>query len=260
MNVICVIADKPHRPFYEALAFDDGHLRFFDLAEAQESVGVCGMSVMILDAGYTPDAGLLLLKRIKQCCVSVPVIFLTDVSSEEAVIAAFKAGAREYFRKPVDQAELLATVRNLARLKQATVDTRVPHTAQVIDPQGSGVFRLNSDLPDGILKTVRYLKENLAKEVYLDDVAEEAGMSKFHFCRIFKDHVGMTPMQFLTVNRIERAKALMRKEGASITSVVYKVGFNDVSEFNRQFKKVTGKTPSAFRESLKKQDTEPIAG
>lgn len=259
MDVICVIADQTHRPFYEALAFEEGRLRFFDLAEAPESVGACGISVMILDAGYTPDAGLLLLKRIKQCCVSVPVIFLTDVSSEEVVIAAFKGGAREYFRKPVDQTVLLATVMNLARLRHATVDTRVPHTAQGIGAEGSDAFRLSSNLPDGILKTVRYLKDNLAEKIYLDEVAEEAGMSKFHFCRIFKDHVGMTPMQFLTQNRIERAKLLMRKEGSSITSVIYKVGFNDISEFNRQFKKVTGKTPSAFRESLKKQDSEPIA-
>lgn len=257
MEYICITADQAHRHFYEGLHLDEGRFRFVALAEAYESVGACGVSIVILDAGYTPDAGLLLLKRLKQCCVSVPIIFLTDVSSEDVVIAAFKAGAREYFRKPVDQAELQATITDLASLRRATVDSRIPHTTHpAID---SSPLRLSSDLPDGILKTVNYLKGNLSEKIYLDEVADKAGMSKFHFCRIFKDHVGMTPMQFLTISRIERAKVLMRKGGTSITSVIYKVGFNDVSEFNRQFKKVTGQTPSAFKESLKKDHGESLA-
>lgn len=258
MEQIIIIADQAHRTFYEGLTIDEGRLCFFDPAEAQESIGACGVSVVILDAGYTPDTALQLLKRLKQCCVSVPVVFVTDVSSEEVVIAAFRAGAREYFRKPVDMAALQTAIADLASLRRNTVNTRIPHTVHGGDEAGSAV-QLRSDLPDGILKTVHYLKENLSEEIYLEEVADKAGMSKFHFCRTFKDHVGMTPMQFLTLNRIERAKMLMRKGGTSITTVGYKVGFNDIGEFNRQFKKVTGQTPSAFKDGMNKVVAESLA-
>ncbi len=258
MDRICIIADPGNRPFYESLDIDQWQLSFFDLDDALRSVGTCGYSIMVLDAGHSPDTGLRLLKRIKECCVSIPVIFLTDVSSEELAISVFRSGAREYFRKPVDRAELVATVRDLVLLRQTTLDSRVPHTAPNRVPAGGRPVRLTPDLPDGILKTVRYLEENLAEEIYLEEVAGEAGMSKFHFCRTFKDNLGMTPMQFLTISRIERAKVLMRKGGTSISSVVFQVGFNDISEFNRQFKKVTGMTPSAFRESVR-QNMEAVA-
>jgi len=259
MDTICIIADKEHRPFYEALDMEAERLFFADLAEAEETIGACGISVIILDSGYTPQAGLSLLTRIKRCCVSVPVIFLTDISSEEVVRGAYKAGAREYFSKPVNHAELLAAIMTLARIKSVNRQVRIPRPSNFSITDGNGLFHLSSDIPEGILKSVHYVNENLSEKIYLDKVAEQAGMSKYHFCRIFKDYIGMTPIQFLTIRRIERAKAMLRKGGFSIASVVFNVGFNDVSEFNRQFKKVTGQTPSAFKKSIKMNPPEFIA-
>lgn len=256
---IVVVTDRANRFFYEALLIDDERIVIHDIAVANESFGICGSTVMLLDSGHAPEKGLQLLARVKKCCVSVPIIFLTDVSSEELVISAFKAGVREYFKKPVGMSELRNSIVTLLSLRRSTVDTRIPHTARQEMTEQGETHPLNSDLPDGLLRTVRYLKEHLAENIYLDKVAEEAGMSKFHFCRIFKESLGMSPMQFLTISRIERAKALLRKSGASITSVIYTVGFNDISGFNRQFKKVTGMTPSTFKESLKRHSPESMA-
>lgn len=257
---IVVVTERTNRFFYEALMIDEERIEIYDLAEANESFGFCGYTVMLLDTGYTPEKGLQLLARVKKCCTSVPIIFLTDVSSEELVISAFKAGIREYFKKPVSMYELQNTIVTLLNLRRCTVDTRIPHTAlQAMIRQGDDTTPLNSDLSDGLLRTIRYLKEHLAENICLDEVAEEAGMSKFHFCRIFKESIGMSPMQYLTISRIERAKALLRKSGATITSVIYSVGFNDISGFNRQFKKVTGMTPSTFKESLKSHQSESLA-
>jgi AraC-like DNA-binding protein/CheY-like chemotaxis protein len=250
-NPIIVVTDRANRLFYEALIIDDERIVIHDLADVYESFGICGCTVLLLDTGHTPEKGLQLLARVKTCCMSVPIIFLTDVSSEELVISAFKAGVREYFKKPVSMPELQNSIVTLLRLRRSTVDTRIPHTVhQGLIEQGE-TLTLNSELPDGLLRTVRYLNEHLTENIHLDKVAEEAGMSKYHFCRIFKKSLGMSPMQFLTISRIELAKVLLRKSGASITSVIYKVGFNDISGFNRQFKKLTGMTPTDFKESLK---------
>lgn len=253
---IIVVTDRANRTFYEALEIKDERVAIHDLTEAYESFGTCGSTVMLLDAGHSPEKGLQLLTRIRKCCVSVPVIFLTDVSSEEVVISAFKAGVREYFKQPVNMSELQKCIETLLKLRRSTVDTRIPHnTRQERIDQGSDLF-LHSGTHDGLLRTVRYLKEHLDEDISLDKVSEEAGMSKFHFCRIFKESFGMSPMQFLTFNRIERAKVLMQKSGLSISSVIFKVGFNDISGFNRQFKKVTGMTPSTFKASLRRAPPE----
>jgi AraC family transcriptional regulator len=256
---LVVVTDPANRLFYEALLIEDERVVIHDITEANESFGVCGSAVILLDSGPSPEKGLQLLKRIKKCCASVPVIFLTDVSSEELVISAFKAGVREYFKKPVNMSELQNSIVALLNLRRTTIETRIPYTARQEMTELSDTLPLNSDLSDGLLRTVSYLKEHLAENICLNKMAEEAGMSKFNFCRIFKESLGMSPMQFLTVSRIERAKALLRKSGASITSVIYMVGFNDISGFNRQFKKATGMSPSTFKKSLKGHSPESIA-
>ena len=253
---IIVITDLANRAFYETLSIPGEQVMLCDLHESVDSVGRCGCNVMLLDCGRNPETGLKLLARINKCCVSAPVVFLTDTSSEELVIAAFKAGAREYFKRPFDPAELIATVVKLGARRNASSAPRFPTAAQLAAVGSDHPSPSNPGLPDWLLRSVQFMQDNLAEEIYLEHVAKKAGMSKFHFCRTFKDYLGMTPMQYLMVNRIKKAKSLMSNYGTTITSVIYKVGFNDISEFNRQFKKVTGMTPSAFRESLRKEPPE----
>ncbi len=61
-------------------------------------------------------------------------------------------------------------------------------------------------------------------------------MSKFHFCRIFKKYVGITPMQYAINMRLKKAMTLLQRKDLSISTVAMKAGFRDLSEFNKQFK------------------------
>jgi AraC family transcriptional regulator len=75
-------------------------------------------------------------------------------------------------------------------------------------------------------------------------------MSKHHFCRVFKRHLGISPLQFFIRMRVERAKELLKNRALSVSMVALEVGFNDISNFIKHFKKVTGITPSAFRKRV----------
>jgi transcriptional regulator GlxA family with amidase domain len=71
-----------------------------------------------------------------------------------------------------------------------------------------------------------------AQPMDLDQMAAEAGFSKFHFARAFKAAYGETPANYLTRRRVERAKDLLRSANLTITEVCLQVGFNSLGSFS----------------------------
>jgi AraC-like DNA-binding protein len=81
----------------------------------------------------------------------------------------------------------------------------------------------------------------------LHDLADEAATSPYHFLRVFDALVGMTPHQFLLHTRLRRAAVRLRASDAPIATIAFDAGFNDLSTFNRRFRRVTGRSPGAYR-------------
>lgn len=81
----------------------------------------------------------------------------------------------------------------------------------------------------------------------LDMLASAAGLSPFHFLRMFRKVVGITPHQFLIRSRLRRAARLLATDDRSITSVAFDSGFADLSNFVRTFHRASGVSPAKFR-------------
>ncbi len=95
-----------------------------------------------------------------------------------------------------------------------------------------------------------YTMNNFDKEITLNSVSEVANMTKNAFCKYFKKRTNKTYIQFLNELRIENAcKLLNTDQDLSINEIAFKTGFNNISNFNRQFKTIKGKSPNAFRKS-----------
>ncbi|MEP0956633.1 helix-turn-helix transcriptional regulator [Microcoleus sp. FACHB-1515] len=75
-------------------------------------------------------------------------------------------------------------------------------------------------------------------------------ISSFHFARAFKSAIGMPPHQYITQQRIDRAKLLLSATQLSITEVTFQVGFSNQSHFTAQFRKLVGATPKQYRERI----------
>lgn len=205
--------------------------------------------LMILDCGPGSSDGLARLKAIKRDHPGLPVIFLTDAQGEVVVLQAFTAGARYYFRKPADREDLRRTVDRLLKLKRIPRERRLPLPLALIDGEPPAPD-LPEDIPVNLLRAVLYIENNLADNIYLDDLAREACLSKFHFSRQFKKHLNMSPIRFINHLRIRKAKALLAHPDASISLAAQDAGFRDLSEFIRQFKKFTGTTPHRYQSDL----------
>ncbi|MCT8338922.1 AraC family transcriptional regulator [Flavobacteriaceae bacterium TK19130] len=99
---------------------------------------------------------------------------------------------------------------------------------------------------------VKYIKENLTdRTIDVDTLAEKAYMSTSNFHKKFKNTLGISPIDFMNSEKIKFAKKLMKRHRKMLISeVAYKSGFNNVSYFNRQFKKLELMTPQQFKNSL----------
>lgn len=101
--------------------------------------------------------------------------------------------------------------------------------------------------PEAIQRAKRYIQRNLSDSISLNDVASYAGMSVSAFCRIFKQSMGMTCIQWVNRKRIEWARQELLRRDSRVSEIAYKVGFSSLSQFNRVFASVLGKAPTAYR-------------
>lgn len=85
----------------------------------------------------------------------------------------------------------------------------------------------------------------------LDSAATEAGLSSFHFLRLFAEVLGVTPHQYVVRSRLRHAARLLSDDARSITDVAFDVGFGDLSNFVRTFHRAAGVSPRRFRQAAK---------
>jgi AraC family transcriptional regulator len=99
-------------------------------------------------------------------------------------------------------------------------------------------------------KVEDHLSEHLADDISVEVLAELVELSPFHFSRVFKEATGMSPLQFVTRERITRAQQLIRETSRSLIEIALDVGYTSPSHFAKVFRRVTGVTPTEFRSSL----------
>jgi len=98
-----------------------------------------------------------------------------------------------------------------------------------------------------LLQVLDYIDAHLGGEIALADLAELVGMSQFHFGRLFKQSLDLSPYQYLLQQRVERAKQLLKQTDKPVVAIALECGFNSHSHLGRKFRQLTGMTPRAYR-------------
>jgi AraC-like DNA-binding protein len=93
-----------------------------------------------------------------------------------------------------------------------------------------------------------WLDAHSSRQIELEDVAAQAGLSPFHFLRLFSSVLGVTPHQYLLRSRLRHAARLLADDGKAVTDIAYDVGFGDLSNFVRTFHRAAGVSPLKFRQ------------
>lgn len=114
-------------------------------------------------------------------------------------------------------------------------------------PNFPGEGRKKKEYTEKFLSICNYINDHCVEDLSLEQVADIAGFSKYHFTRLFKSFSGMTFYKYLNKKRIDHAELMLIDPTISITEVALHSGFNNLSTFIRMFKLVKGCTPTEFR-------------
>ena len=100
------------------------------------------------------------------------------------------------------------------------------------------------------------MREDVRGELSLGEFAQSVNLSVWRLCHIFKSDVGMPPIRYLRLLRMERAKDLLESSFLSVKEIAYQVGLNDESHFVRDFKSTYGFSPALYRTHFKNNHAE----
>lgn len=142
--------------------------------------------------------------------------------------------------------EILSILNELAQTKKYEYLASVTSTQPPTDKESE---RIND--------VINYILSHYKEDIELKTIAEVANYSKAAFCRFFKQRTRKTFSEFLNEVRIAQACKLLRNRDLNISQVCYESGYNNVSNFNRQFKKITGTTPKSYLKKFNKLATSP---
>jgi AraC-like DNA-binding protein len=113
------------------------------------------------------------------------------------------------------------------------------------DKHGIGLIRAKDRRR--IVEAAHWIDAHAHEEIDLAQAGREAGISAFHFLRLFAKVIGVTPHQYLIRARLRRAARLLAEADTPITDIAFEIGFGDLSNFVRTFHRAAGLSPRAFR-------------
>ncbi len=108
-----------------------------------------------------------------------------------------------------------------------------------------------------MIETALWLDANATEALSLEQAARHAGMSPYHFSRCFASVLGVTPHQYLVRCRLRRAARLLGETSLPVTDIALDVGFADLSNFVRTFRRAAGVSPGSFRRARRPQRSVP---
>jgi AraC-like DNA-binding protein len=101
-------------------------------------------------------------------------------------------------------------------------------------------------------KILEMMRDDVRGEMCLAEFAQSVNLSVWRLCHIFKSDVGMPPIKYLRLLRMERAKGLLESSFLSVKEIAFQVGLNDESHFVRDFKSTYGYSPAIYRSQFKR--------
>jgi len=168
-------------------------------------------------------------------------------------LAEINPGRELAFYDPVSYDNTAELIKNIAR--QTNTPWALEVESQGIIKQILSRFLAHAtektpDVDERILKALDYIHSNIHTPISIGELANYSFLTKDHFIRLFKKQMDCTPGKYINRKKIEKAQLMMLIGDHNIQELAYHLGFENVSYFNRLFKKLTGENPSTYKSRL----------
>jgi AraC-like DNA-binding protein len=114
------------------------------------------------------------------------------------------------------------------------------------------VVRREKDESTNMTRARQFIEDHQAEPLSLGRIAHVANISRHYFCKMFKKATGINFTDYLSRVRVEKSKTLLLNPNSRISEAAFACGFQSMTNFNREFKRIVGRSPTQFREALPK--------
>lgn len=224
---------------FSALGAKDGETGVRLAAEQQPDLIVCDIMMPDMD-GY----GVLSAIRQQEKILPVPFIFLTAKVTMEDLRRGMALGADDYLTKPCTVEQFLNAI--ATRLRRNQEIRRSSGQLQTPAAKTSSPASIFPDCPK-LTPVFQFIDTHYQQPIYLSDVARAAGYSPAYLTNLSQSHTGRTIKKWITERRMAQARKMLKTTAQSIRQVAEESGYTDAGYFTRQFHKLHGVTPKAWR-------------
>src|SRR3989339_1667138 len=191
------------------------------------------IDLVIMDVRMPGIDGLSLLEKINEIDSGVGTIIITGYSSKEVVLRALRGKADDFMEKPFDLEKA-----------RAVID-------KVLNARKEGYRNDAADTAGKIEHVKRFLNRNSSRKVSLKDAAGVVCLSPKYLSRIFQEHEGTGFNEYKLELKMTEAKIFLKKTAYNVDQISDKLGYQNTESFIRQFKKIAGQTPAAYRKKIR---------
>lgn len=197
--------------------------------------------VLFIDTSARQGSGFDTVKQLQTIGFGGGIIFTARDRSLADADRAFLLGAAGYIQKPVSSHILNATLSPV--IQKARLDKESEHT----ESSAPAPILSKDCVPLPVRKACLCIQGKFSGHLPLENIAAASGISKFHLCREFRSHMGITIHQYLSKMRIRHARDMLCRSVSSIAQIAEEAGYTDVCYFTAAFTKEVGISPAAYR-------------
>lgn len=216
------------------------------------------IQIAILDIEMPGINGIQAAERIrekdKKCCI----IFLTGFDEFAYAKKAITVRALDYLLKPWDEKELMLVLEEAMRMAGEEKDFQKEKTEEVSEEEKRDDLEELAEDDAGenlrmnkVTEIIRdYIRENYMYDLSVQDLADKMNYSEPYFCRLFKQSFGQNFTAYLTEYRVSMAKKMLEEPTVNIKDIGKSVGYEDSNYFTKVFRRITGQSPTEYRNSV----------
>ena len=188
----------------------------------------------------------------------IPIILLTAKTTIESQLEGMEKGADDYLTKPFSASYLKARVDNLLTQREKLRELYTANLMNLTTTKNVEIDSPESEMSSNdrqfMDKLMALMMANMDNgSLVVDDLVKELAVSRSVFFKKLKFLTGLAPVEFIKEMRIKRAAQLIENGEYNMTQISYMVGINDPRYFSKCFKRKFGKTPTEYKEDLKRK-------